>query len=217
LLFRYVQNQLSGQHALLDDLQGDLFEAISCLPEALKLQHEADIPRRGNEYVPRHTFQPWSMSLIDAMMALVILVSSMVSQLECCETELSILEDSVQNDLQTAWTQKDQLQAPCYHLGPNTFFARIGVSLAISIMESIHLCAVFLLLQPDFGPSSASAFQYSMASNKESQLRVEQCQKLLADIPLVSSPRTQVPNVGSIADLHMFLFCQPVRFYVTRL
>jgi hypothetical protein len=77
-------------------------------------------------------------------------------------------------------------------------------------MESIHLCAVFLLLQPDVGPNSASAPQYPVASNKEPQLRVEQCQKLLADIPLVSSPKTRVPNVGSIADLHVFLFCQPV-------
>jgi hypothetical protein len=129
--------------ALLDDLRGDLFEALSCLPEPLKLQHEANILRRGNEYVPRHTFQLWSMSLIDAMMALVILVSSMVSQLECCETELSILEDSVQNDLQTAWTQKIQLQAPCHHLSPNTFFARIGVSLAISGLWSQSISALY--------------------------------------------------------------------------
>jgi hypothetical protein len=115
---------------------------LSCLPEPLKLQHEANILRRGNEYVPRHTFRPWSMSLIDAMMALVILVSSMVSQLECCETELSILEDSVQNDLQTAWTQKNQLQTPCHHLSPNTFFARIGVSLAISGLWSQSISAL---------------------------------------------------------------------------
>jgi hypothetical protein len=57
-LFLYVQNQLSGQYALLDDLRGDLFEALLCLPQALKLQHKADIHQLANEYVPTHTFQP---------------------------------------------------------------------------------------------------------------------------------------------------------------
>jgi hypothetical protein len=57
-LFLYVQNQLSGQYALLNDLRGNLFEALLCLPQALKLQHKADIHRLANEYVPTHTFQP---------------------------------------------------------------------------------------------------------------------------------------------------------------